>query len=594
MQDRDQARRIDPRVVHEQRLQLRVAVLLDHENLRVRLHEIEDLVLERERAQAQGVHVDPLPRERVERLRHRGTGRAVVNRAEARRLLGRAEDGLGHQRLRRLELLQQALHVGLVIRALLRVDRVGVLGSPAGEVAALRGVRARIGAERNPVAVHVEIPSEFFSRVEHLGRHHLAAVVLAAVVPLKRRAQALVHADVEIAHQEHRRLQPLGEVERLRGHLEALVRVLREKQHVLGVAVARVGAGEDVGLLRARRHARRRPAALHVDDRHRNLGEIREPDEFLHERDAGAGGRGKGARAVPPRPDGDAHRSELVLALHDGELVLAGFLVHSQLRAVLLKGFGERRGRRDRVPGAHRRPAVDAAERRGGVALDEDLVAHDIGLAFQGPHADAQGAFQVLERIGAPELQRVQVGLQERFLALVLLADQLGDHQRVDAEQRRERPDVDDVLEELALARVGVRLVADLGQRQPDDVDVVAELGLRQRLGVVVEKIAARVDLLHVGVPGLRVHRHHEIDAAAATEPARLRDAHLVPGGQALDVRGEYVARADRNAHPQDSFGEELVRRGRARAVHVRELDDEGVDRFDALGHGRSIRPLLF
>jgi hypothetical protein len=106
---------------------------------------------------------------------------------------------------------------------------------------------------------------------------------------------------------------------------------------------------------------------------------------------------------------------------------------------------------------------------------------------------------------------------------------------------------------------------------------------LRQRLGVVVEEVAAGVDLLHVGVPGLRVHRHHHVDAAAAAEVALLRHAHLVPGGQALDVRREDVARADRDAHAQEGLGEELVGRRRARAVDVGELDDEVVDRFDPL-----------
>src|SRR2546426_9082837 len=54
------------------------------------------------------------------------------------------------------------------------------------------------------------------------------------------------------------------------------------------------------------------------------------------------------------------------------------------------------------------------------------------------------------------------------------------------------------------------RGVADLGERHADDLDVVAEPRRRQRLGVVVEQVAARVDLLQVLVPGLRVHRSEE------------------------------------------------------------------------------------
>ncbi len=100
-------------------------------------------------------------------------------------------------------------------------------------------MRAGIGAERDAVAVDVEIAAEGLAGVEILGGHHLAAVELAALVPLERLAQAVVHADVEVGHDEHRRLQPVGEVERLGGEVEALLRVLGEQQHVLGVAVAR-------------------------------------------------------------------------------------------------------------------------------------------------------------------------------------------------------------------------------------------------------------------------------------------------------------------------------------------------------------------
>ena len=112
----------------------------------------------------------------------------------------------------------------------------------------------------------------------------------------------MVHADVEVEHDEDRCLQPVGEVERLRRQLEALGRVFREQQHVLGVAVRGIGAGDQVALLGAGRHAGRGAGALHVEDHRRDFGEVGEADELLHQRDAGAGGRGEGARAVPAAP----------------------------------------------------------------------------------------------------------------------------------------------------------------------------------------------------------------------------------------------------------------------------------------------------
>ncbi len=151
--------------------------------------------------------------------------------------------------------------------------------------------------------------------------------------------------------------------------------------------------------------------------------------------------------------------------------------------------------------------------------------------------------------------------------------------------QHRQRAQHHDVLEQRALARVFVGGVADRGDRHADDVDVVTKCARRQRPGAVVEQIAAGLDLEQIVVPGLRVHRHHHVDAAAPAEPALLADANLIPGGQALDVAGEDVARAHRHAHAQDGLGEQLVGRGRTRTVDVGELDDEVVDGFDAL-HG--------
>ena len=101
-------------------------------------------------------------------------------------------------------------------------------------------------------------------------------------------------------------------------------------------------------------------------------------------------------------------------------------------------------------------------------------------------------------------------------------------------------PQADDVLEQLPLPRIGVRLVGHLGQRHTDDLDVGAEFLRRHRLGVVVEQIAARLDRRRRPDPrsagssppsGRRRRR--------ARQMAGLGNAHLVPGRQALDIRRE-------------------------------------------------------
>ena len=141
------------------------------------------------------------------------------------------------------------------------------------------------------------------------------------------------------------------------------------------------------------------------------------------------------------------------------------------LRAVLLERLGERRARRDRVPGADRRPAVDAAERRGGVALDEDALADRVAPL----DPEAERVVEVLVAVMQAHHEGVEVGLEQLGLALVLLAEQRRDHLGLDAEHRREHADVDDVLQQLALARIGVARRAEVGERHAEDVDVAAK-----------------------------------------------------------------------------------------------------------------------
>ena len=171
--------------------------------------------------------------------------------------------------------------------------------------------------------------------------------------------------------------------------------------------------------------------------------------------------------------------ASLVLALHDRVLGLAGFRIVPQLLAVGAEGVRQRGGRRDRIPGADGGAAIDRAERGGVVALDEDAVADLVGLLDPEPDR----AFQVLQRPVAAEMQRMDVGGEELLLALVLFADQLLDQLRVEIEQRAERAEIDDVLEQLPLARIGVGRIGDRGQGDADHGDVGAEFRRRHRLG---------------------------------------------------------------------------------------------------------------
>src|SRR4051812_50082406 len=100
---------------------------------------------------------------------------------------------------------------------------------------------AGIRAVRDAVAVDVEIAAEILAGIEIGCRHHFAAVVFAAVVPFQRTAQAVVHADVEIEHDEDRGLQAGGKGGGGGAAIEGLGRVFRGKQE--GVCIAGGGGG---------------------------------------------------------------------------------------------------------------------------------------------------------------------------------------------------------------------------------------------------------------------------------------------------------------------------------------------------------------
>ena len=130
---------------------------------------------------------------------------------------------------------------------------------------------------------------------------------------------------------------------------------------------------EQIALRGAGRQAGRRPDALDVEDHRRHFGVVGQAGELGHQRDARTGGRGHRPGTGPARADHHAERGDLVLGLDDGEGRLAGRLVDAVLLHVADERFAQRRGRRDRIPGDDRHAGHHAADRGGGVALDEDL-----------------------------------------------------------------------------------------------------------------------------------------------------------------------------------------------------------------------------
>ena len=191
-----------------------------------------------------------------------------------------------------------------------------------------------------------------------------------------------------------------------------------------------------------------------------------------------------------------------------------------------------------------------------------------------------------------PQMQGLDIRFEQTLLALVLLGKQGFENLRIEVEQHRQGADVDDVLEQLPVARIGVSGIGDFCQRYTDHLHIFTETRGQHRPGAVIEQIAAGLDLGQIGSPGLRVHRHHHVDAAAPAVIALFADARFVPGRHALDIAREDISGADRHAHAHHGLGEQLVGRGRPRAIDVGKLYDEIVDCFDAF-HTVSVGFLL-
>src|SRR5439155_25881336 len=107
-------------------------------------------------------------------------------RAKPGRLACGSFDRPRHQAFGGLELVQETLHVVDVVGPFLGIARVAVLAGAASEEGAARRVGPGKGAERDAVAVDVEIAAELDAGFELLRGHDLAAVVPTAFVPFER------------------------------------------------------------------------------------------------------------------------------------------------------------------------------------------------------------------------------------------------------------------------------------------------------------------------------------------------------------------------------------------------------------------------
>ena len=185
-----------------------------------------------------------------------------------------------------------------------------------------------------------------------------------------------VHAEIEVAHHEHERLEPLGEVERVHRHRVALLDRRGKQQDLLRVAVRQQRGRQDVALRGARRQPGRRADALDVEhdrraSRRSTPRPANSPISEMPGPDVDVIARAPAQPAPTTMPIAAISSSACTIA----NVALPVVLVHAVLPHVADERFGQRRRRRDRIPRDDRDAGQHAADRRGGVALDQDLPA---------------------------------------------------------------------------------------------------------------------------------------------------------------------------------------------------------------------------
>ena len=296
----------------------------------------------------------------------------------------------------------------------------------------------------------------------------------------------------------------------------------------------------------------------------------------------GPGGRRKGAGAGPARADDHPDRGNLVLGLQDRELVLLRLRIAAVLPAEGRERFHQGRRRRDRIPRADRRAGVDAAEPRGGVAVDEDRVLRLVHRL----EPDRQRTGEVLARVVVAEVDGLPVRVHERRLARVFLGQERADDLGVHVEERGERAGIGDVLHQDALARSLELRVAQLGERNPEVGHIRPRQPLVERPGRVVEQPAPGPDLLDILLIGRGVERHHQVEVSASAPCSRAcrpgsRTTSAAPGCST----GNTFFPVTGNAHAEDGLHDQAVGRRRPGAVGGGNLEGE----FVGSGHKVSV-----
>ena len=357
---------------------------------------------------------------------------------------------------------------------------------------------------------------------------------------------------------------------------------------------------QQIGLLGLRRHTRRRPGALHVDDHERELGHDGQADGLRLQRDAGARRGGDAERTAEARSQRGGDAGDLVFRLerHHADVLAAGEFVQD------VGGRGDGVGAQEELHAGlvgTRHEAVG----RGEVAGDLPVAAlRHRGRIDDGLHRERFGGLAV--RVAGPE--RGEVGVANVRLLRELRREELlraFGGARVHPAQQAERKHV--LRPRRVLAREAEAFDGALRQRR--------EVQLVHRVvgeGAVLEGVCVPPDLLEVTrgeVVGVhdddraggqilqvhlersRVHRHEHVRHVAGGDDVEVGEVELEarhPGQRALrraNLGGEIGKCGDVVAEASRLCGEAVTGQLHAVAGIAGEADDDSVE---LLGHESS------
>ena len=354
-----------------------------------------------------------------------------------------------------------------------------------------------------------------------------------------------------VAQDDHRRAEFPRDVHRLDRRVEAVLDARRREHHARAVAVTAEDRDVQVALLLVRRHARARPAALHIDDHHRHLRH-RGPAERLglqrNSRPARSRHRDAAAVAAAER---HRDRRDFILGLDERAAVF---------RQLAAQQFHHLAPRRDRVACAEAHARRDDAE-------GERLVAahHHLRRAGVLGMLEMERLHEPLDLVPVAAVETIQRVLHDRrILSAEALLDQLRELRHIQIKHPRDEPECVDIFP----------LVAP---RPADGLDGEARNG-DAHMAISPEEFLVRLHMI-------RIIKH---DAAALQRTDVVRVAVVVKAQQhiRLIARAQHFAGADahlENRSPARDGGRDRHERHHILLAAPREPREEAADGLDAV-----------